>query len=84
MAIVKGDVSLISFLARLLSVCKRATEFFELILYLVTLLKVFVSYRSSFVEIVGSLMYTIMSSAYNKVCFLPFQFVSIDLLFVVL
>ena len=49
-AIVKGDVSLISLLASLLYVYRRATDFFELILYPSTSLKVFINYRSSLVE----------------------------------
>ena len=58
-AIVKGDVSLISSPALLSSVYRRATEFFELILYLATLLKMFMSCRSSLVEFWGLLMETI-------------------------
>ena len=52
-AIVKGDVSLISFSAHLSSLYRRATDFFELILYPATLLKVFISGRSSLVEFLG-------------------------------
>ncbi len=55
-AIVKGIDFLISSPALLLSVYRRATDFFELILYLATLLKVFMSCRSSLVEFLGSLM----------------------------
>ena len=55
-AIVKGDVYLISFPSLLSSLYRRATDFFELILYPATLLKVFMSCRSSLVEILGSVM----------------------------
>jgi hypothetical protein len=40
-------------------------DFFELILYPATLLELFISCRSSLVEILGWLMYTIISSAYS-------------------
>ena len=49
--IVKGDVSLISFSVHISSVYRRATDFFELILYPATLLNVFMSCRSSLVEL---------------------------------
>ena len=49
-AIVRGVVSLISVPAMLSSVYKRATDFFELILYPAALLKLFMSRRSSLVE----------------------------------
>ena len=52
-AIVKGDVSLISFSVHLLSAHRRAIDFFELILYPATLLKVFMSCRISLVEFFG-------------------------------
>jgi len=42
---------------------KEGYDLFELILYPVTLLKLFISWRSSLVEILGSLMCTIISSA---------------------
>ena len=42
---------------------RKATDLFELILYLATLLKLFISQRSSLVEFWGLLMYTIISSA---------------------
>ena len=64
--IVKGDLSLISLSVSLFLVYRRATDFLELILYPATLLKVFISYRSSLVEFLGSLMYTIISSANNE------------------
>lgn len=64
-AVVKGAVFLISFSAYLSFVHKRATVFYYyyLILYPATLLKMFISYRSSLVEVVGSLIYAIISSA---------------------
>ena len=62
-AIVKGEVSLISLDASLFFVYRRVTDFLELIS---TLLKVFISCRSSLVEFLGSLMYTIISSANNE------------------
>lgn len=64
-AVVKGAVFLISFSAYLSFVHKKATVFYYyyLILYPATLLKMFISYRSSLVEVVGSLIYTIISSA---------------------
>ena len=55
-AFVKDDVSLISFSAYFSSVYRRDTDFFELILYTATLLKVFMSYRSSLEEFLGLLM----------------------------
>ena len=53
MAIVKGFVSLISFSAHLSIVLRRATDLFELILYPGTLLKLFISCRSSLVKFGG-------------------------------
>ena len=55
-AIVKGVDFLISFPALLSSVYRRATYFFELILCPSTLLKVFMTCRSSLVEFLGSVM----------------------------
>jgi hypothetical protein len=43
-------------------VYRRATNFCEFILYLPTLLKMFISYRSCLVEFLESGMYTIVSS----------------------
>lgn len=40
-----------------------ATDFFELILYPATFLKVFINCRSSLVDVLGSSMFTIISSA---------------------
>ena len=55
-AIVKGVDSLISSQALLSSVYRRVTDFFELILYPATLLKVLMSCRSFLVEFLGSFM----------------------------
>ena len=60
---VNGDVSLISFSAPLSFVYRRATDFFQLILYRAKLMKVFISCRSSLIEFVGCLKYTIISTA---------------------
>ena len=65
-AIVNGDVSLISFSASLFFVYRRATDYFESILYPATSLNVLISCSSSLEEILGSLMYTIISSANNE------------------
>ena len=65
-AIVKGEVSLISLSAPLSFLYRRATDFLELILYPATLLKVFINCRSYLAELLGSLMYTIISSANNE------------------
>ena len=72
-AIVKGEVSLISLHASLSFVYRRATDFLELILYPAILLKVFISCRSSLVEFLGSLMYTNISSANNESLTSSFQ-----------
>jgi hypothetical protein len=53
--ILKGGFSLLSFSASISFVQRRATDFFELILYPATLLKVFISCRSSLVVIWGHL-----------------------------
>ena len=60
--IVKGVISLISFSACLSFDCKKATDLFELILYLVTLLKLFIRFRSSLVEFLGSFKCIIISA----------------------
>jgi hypothetical protein len=62
-AIMKGVVSLITYSACLFYELRKATDLFELILYLATLLKLFISWRSSLVEFLGSILYTIVSSA---------------------
>jgi hypothetical protein len=62
-SIVKSVVSLISFSSFLSFEERKATHLFQLILYPATLLKLFISCRSSLVKIWGSLMYTIISSA---------------------
>ena len=63
---VKGDVWLISFSTFLSFLYMRPTDFFELNLYGVTLVKIFISYRSSLVEFLGSIMYAIIWSANNE------------------
>jgi hypothetical protein len=65
-AIVKGDFSMISFSVCSSFIYRGNTDCFELILYLVTLLKVFISCKSSLVEFLGSLLYTILLSASNE------------------
>ena len=52
-AIVKGNVSLISFSGHLSSVYRKATDFFELILYPATLQKVFMNFTISLIEFFG-------------------------------
>jgi hypothetical protein len=59
----KGVISLISFSACLSFEYRKNTTLFELILYMATLLKLFISYRSSLEEFLGSLKHTIISSA---------------------
>ena len=61
-----GDVSLICFSTNVSSVYSRAMDFFELILYPATLLKVFISCRNSLVDFIGSLMQTIISSSNSE------------------
>jgi hypothetical protein len=61
-AIVKGVVSLIYFSACLSFEYRKATDLFELVLYLATLLKLFISCRSSLVEFLGLLKYNIISA----------------------
>ena len=73
MTITKGIVSMISFSAPVEFIYRRATDFlfvcfcfcfsFEVILYPDTLLKLFISYRSFLVELLGLFIYTIMSYA---------------------
>ena len=62
----KDVVSLISLSAHLSLIYRKATDFYVLILFAATLLKVFFSCRDFLVKgFLGSFMYTIMSSA-NK------------------
>jgi hypothetical protein len=75
--IVKGVFSLIPFSACLSFEYKTTTDLFELILYQASLLKLFISYRSSLVEALGSLKYTIISSANSGILTSSFQFVSL-------
>jgi hypothetical protein len=63
MTIAKDVVSLISSLACLLFAYSRASNFVKLILYLITLLKVSISYKSSLIVFWRLLMYTIISFA---------------------
>jgi hypothetical protein len=64
---VKGVMSLISFSAYLSFDYRKALDLSELILYLATLLKLFISCRSSLVEFWGSLKYTIISFANSDI-----------------
>ena len=63
----KGVVSLISLSAYLSFVQRKAIDLFELILYPATSLKLFIRLRSSLVEFLGSLIYTIISSAKSDI-----------------
>lgn len=74
-AIVKG-VFMISFSVHSSFAWKRATDILELILYLTTLLKVYIKCRSSLVEVLGSLMHTIIPSTNYGTLTSSFQFVS--------
>jgi hypothetical protein len=56
-SMVKGAVSLISFSSCLSFEYRNATDLFELILYLVTLLKLFIRFRCSVVEFWGGHLY---------------------------
>jgi hypothetical protein len=60
-------ISQISFSACLSFDYRKATDLFELILYPATLLKLFIGFRSSLVEFLGSLKYTIISSANSEI-----------------
>jgi hypothetical protein len=64
--IVKGT-SLISFPVCLSFVQRKATDWFELILYLSNLLKLFIGFRSSLVEFLVSLKYSIISPANSDI-----------------
>jgi hypothetical protein len=46
---------------------RKAVDLFELILYPATSLKLFIMFRSSLVEFLGSLIYTIISSAISDI-----------------
>ena len=76
MTIVKGVISLISFSLFLSFEYKKATDLFELILNPATLLKLFISFSSSLVGFLGSLKYTIISSA-NSDTLTSFKFESL-------
>jgi hypothetical protein len=65
--IVKGVISLTFFSSRFSFEYRKATDLFELILYLTNLLKLFISGRSSLEEILGSLKYTIILSANSDI-----------------
>jgi hypothetical protein len=65
--IVKDVVSLVSFSAYLSFEYRKATELFELILYLATLLKLVISCRSFLVEFLASLKYNIILSANSDI-----------------
>jgi hypothetical protein len=45
----------------------RAIDSFKLILFLATLLKVFISSRSSLIEFLGSLIYTVLLSVNSDI-----------------
>jgi hypothetical protein len=66
--IVKDVISLIAFPACLSFEYRKATGLFELSLYPATLLKLFISCRSSLVEFWGSFKYTNISSANSDIC----------------
>jgi hypothetical protein len=65
--IVKDVTSLISFSACLSFDYRNATDLFVLILYPGILLKLLISFRSSLMEFLGSLKYTIISSASSDI-----------------
>jgi hypothetical protein len=65
--IVKGVIFLIYFVACLFFEYRKATDLFELILYPKTLLKLILSCRSSLVECLEPLNYTIISSAIRDI-----------------
>jgi hypothetical protein len=67
--IVNSVVSLISFSACLSFEYRKATDLIQLILFPATLLNLFISCRSFPVEFLGSLKYTIISSAKQWDCF---------------
>ena len=63
----KGRCFFDFFLGHLSFLCRKATDFFYVILYPDTLLKVFISYRSSLVEFLGSVRFNIISSENNEI-----------------
>jgi hypothetical protein len=63
LTIVKDVISLVFFSVSLSFEYREPTDLFELILYPATLLKLLTSCRCSLVEFLGSLQYTIISSA---------------------
>lgn len=79
-AIMKGVYSLIFFSVSFSFVYRKDTDFFKLLLYLDTLLNMFISSRSYLVEFLGSLTYTIITSASNRTLIFLSYFYSFDLL----
>ena len=67
LTIVKGVVSLISISACLSFALTKDTDLFELILYPVISLMLFIRFRSSLVEFLESFMYTIISSGNSDI-----------------
>ena len=61
----KDGVSLTSFLTCLLFEQRKVIGFYELILYLVSLLKIFISCGRFSLDFSGAFVYTIISSANN-------------------
>ena len=75
---VKGVISLISFSACLSFEWRKATDLYELILYPSTLLKKFISCRSSLVEFFFGYIYILSYHAEIVISSLPsFQFLSL-------
>ena len=68
----KCVISLISISDYLSFEKRKATHLFELILYPDTLLKLFISFRSSLVEVLELPMYRIISSANSDILTSPF------------
>ena len=67
-AIVKEVIYQISFSACLSFVSKKATDLFDLTLYLDNLLKLFISWRNSLLKYFVSLIYIIISSENSDAC----------------
>jgi hypothetical protein len=59
---------MVSFTVYLLVLCRKAIDLCTLIPYSATLLKLFIIYRSSLVERVGSFIYHIVSYQIGRVC----------------